>query len=205
MLAYPNIKVREIYAWGNIVAFVGNSVFKLMYMDRLVDNFEDIMMDKFVFNSRFYLSANEDGLFIGNYTIYQPYITCSTTNPKYVGEHNLVFKTKAECSDEYFQLYDIDKSTLGEIDEDDFCTYVSYRKIYFWEAGELFITPILVTFLVCVSLGFIVACLWLLKSLRLKNLRRELSDYENLEPSSAKHQQFVEEEDPKKSAASNEE
>jgi hypothetical protein len=85
VLAHPNIKVREIYAWGNIVAFVGNSVFKLMYMDRLVDNFEDIMMDKFVFNSRFYLSVNEDGLFIGNYTIYQPYITCSITNPKYLG------------------------------------------------------------------------------------------------------------------------
>ena len=58
VLAHLNIKVREIYAWDNMVAFVGRNVFKLMYLDRLVDNFEDILMDKFVFNSRFYLSAN---------------------------------------------------------------------------------------------------------------------------------------------------
>lgn len=38
---HPNIKVREIYAVGNIVAFVGRNVFKLMYMERLVDYYED--------------------------------------------------------------------------------------------------------------------------------------------------------------------
>lgn len=72
-----------------------------MYMERLVDYYEDQRMDKLVFTSDLYISANEDGIYVGNYTIIEPYISCKTSNEKYLGTHHLVFKTKAKCDEKY--------------------------------------------------------------------------------------------------------
>ena len=113
VLMHPNIKIREIYANGNIVAFIGRNVFKLTYMGRLVSYFEDRKMDKLLFTDKFYISANEDGLFVGGYSIIEPYIACSTSERKYLGTHHLTFKTKAKCNSNYFSKYNIDEKKLG--------------------------------------------------------------------------------------------
>ena len=84
-----------------------------MYMERQVDYFEDQKMDKLIFTNDFFISANEDGLFVGNYKIIEPYIACQTSNEKFLGVHHLVFKTKAKCDNEYLKHYNIDSNQVG--------------------------------------------------------------------------------------------
>ena len=69
MLTHPNIKIRQIYGFGNILVFVGRNVFKLMYMERPVKYYEDRRMDKLILTEEFCIHANENGIFIENYTI----------------------------------------------------------------------------------------------------------------------------------------
>ena len=102
-MPHPTIKIRTIYADGPLVAFVGRNIFRLMYLDRLVNYFEDQSMDKLIFSKDLFLSANEGGLIIGKYNIVPPYITCQTTDPKMAGSHSLMFKTVAECNQNFFR------------------------------------------------------------------------------------------------------
>ncbi len=95
ILPHPNIKVREIYADGPLVAFVGRNVFRLVYLDRLVNYFEDSSMDKLIFDKDLFISANEGGILFGKFNIIKPYITCQTFDEKMAGLHFLVFKTVA--------------------------------------------------------------------------------------------------------------
>lgn len=40
-----------------------------------------------------------------------------------VGSHPLIFKTTAECNDEFFNKYNIKMTTLNAYTEDDSCIY----------------------------------------------------------------------------------
>ena len=64
-------------------------------------------MDKLLFTENYFISANEDGLYIGAYSIIEPYIVCQTAERKFLGTHHLVFKTKAQCDEKYFSKYNI--------------------------------------------------------------------------------------------------
>lgn len=39
-LPHPNIKIRDIYVKGPVVAFIGRNIFRLMYLDRLVSYYQ---------------------------------------------------------------------------------------------------------------------------------------------------------------------
>ncbi len=80
---------------GPLVAFVGRSVFRLMYHDRLVSYYEDQRMDKMIFKNNTFISTNEGGILFGKYEILQPYITCLAKNPDMAGSYYLVFETVA--------------------------------------------------------------------------------------------------------------
>jgi len=51
-----------------------------MYLDRMVNYFEDQRMDKLIFRKDLFIGANEGSLLVGKYEIVQPYITCQTQN-----------------------------------------------------------------------------------------------------------------------------
>lgn len=70
--------MKEIYEVGDLVAFVGRDAFTMLYLDRVVNYFEDGNLDKLVFSGNLYISANEGGLDIGEVDIILPYISCYT-------------------------------------------------------------------------------------------------------------------------------
>ena len=160
-------------------------------------------MDKLLFTEKYFISANEDGLYIGGYNIIEPYIACQTSQRKFLGTHHLVFTTKAKCDKSYFAKYNINQKKLGEIDDNDMCIYTAYRDVYLWEVGEIFMLPILIAILIFVFIAFIISLVYCIKKIRLKKLMKELSEYEQLNPTSGNHVDLVEEEDPHKSSASN--
>lgn len=56
--SHPRIKIHEIYANGPIVAFIGRSIFKVMYLGRFVNFYEGFEIDKLAFSGSNFLSAN---------------------------------------------------------------------------------------------------------------------------------------------------
>lgn len=66
-----------------------------MYLNRLVNYYEDTSMDKLIFDKDLFISANEGGILFGKYKIIKPYITCQTRNDSKSGTYLLVFKTIA--------------------------------------------------------------------------------------------------------------
>lgn len=78
VLPHPKIKVHEIYSEGPLVAFIGRNMFKMMYLDRMVNFFEDGLVDRMIFKNNLFLSANENFLYIGTYNIEPPMIACQT-------------------------------------------------------------------------------------------------------------------------------
>ncbi len=67
------------------------------------------------------------------------------------------------------------------------CIYTAYRNVYIWEVGEIFMLPILIAIIVFLFLAFIIAIVYLIKKTKLRNLMKELSEYEKLVPSQGKH------------------
>ena len=109
ILEHPYIKVREIFEEGNILAYAGRNSFKMMYLNKKVNFYQDEQMDKIIFKDGLFIDTNENVLKIGSYKIIPPYTVCTTSSPKYLGIHNLVFKTYAECNETYFKENNIDK------------------------------------------------------------------------------------------------
>lgn len=84
------------------MAFVGKNSFALMYLDKMVNYFEDANMDKLLIYNKFYISADEEGVDIGRINIIDTYVSCHTSNEDFLGTTNLMFKTTAECNSTYF-------------------------------------------------------------------------------------------------------
>jgi hypothetical protein len=61
---------------------MGENFFKIYHNDHFVEDFEYDRMDRFTLvNNETFVSANEDGLTYGTYTLDPPVIKCRTTNP----------------------------------------------------------------------------------------------------------------------------
>ena len=103
-----------------------------MYLGKPVEYYQETSIDKVIFTKDMFISANENGVILGNYSIIKPYVSCYTNSRTYSGEHSLLFKTYAECNDTYFHLYKVDQKAIGDINEDDICVYSVYRDVYFW-------------------------------------------------------------------------
>lgn len=58
-LPYPNIEVQEIYEVDNLIALVGKNVFSVLYLERVVNYYEDGNLDKLLFYKDMFISANE--------------------------------------------------------------------------------------------------------------------------------------------------
>ena len=129
-LPYPNIEVKQIYEVDDIIAFVGRNVFSILYLERQVNYYEDGNLDKLLFSGNMFISANEEGVDIGNFIIIPPYITCFTESEYYLGSHQMQFRTYAECNEDYFKKYNVNRVGLGEINEDDICVYTVYKFQY---------------------------------------------------------------------------
>ena len=112
-LEHPHIKVREIFEEGNILVYAGRNSFKLMYLNKKVNFYQDEQLDKIIFKDGLFINTNENMIKIGSYRIIPPYTVCSTSSPKYLGTHDLVFKTYAECNETYFKEKGIDTSVIG--------------------------------------------------------------------------------------------
>lgn len=151
ILEHPHIKVREIYEEGNILAYAGRNSFKLMYLNKKVNFYQDEQLDKVIFKDGLFISTNENMLKIGNYKIIPPYTICYTASEKYLGRHDLVFKTYAECNETYFKEKNVDISAIGSYGADDVCVYTVYRTINFWEKGEVRMIPIIISLVVLVA------------------------------------------------------
>lgn len=95
---YPNIRVREVYELGDIVVYAGRSGFGITYLGKQVSYFEDLALDRLLLFDDKFISASDGKIMVGNFTIIKPYVTCYTSDPKYLGYFPLVFTTVAECS-----------------------------------------------------------------------------------------------------------
>ena len=50
--------IKDIFSEGDLVGYVGNDVFKLTYLDQLVDYFEDNSVDRIFMKGDMFLSAD---------------------------------------------------------------------------------------------------------------------------------------------------
>lgn len=51
-------------------------MFTVLYLERLVNYYEDGNLDKLLFYKNMFISANEEGVDIGKVVIIKPYIVC---------------------------------------------------------------------------------------------------------------------------------
>ena len=82
----------------DIIILSGYSVFKVMYLDRTANYFQDDMLDKIVFNKDMVITANENHIIALRYIVEKPAIVCQSHNRSQLGMHNVLLRTKAECS-----------------------------------------------------------------------------------------------------------
>ena len=113
----------------------------------------------------------------GKFNIVKPYITCQTFDEKMLGLHFLVFKTVAECNQNYLQQIGVPKFSLGDYTNADTCIYTVYLDVNFWKTGKIYLLPILITFLVFGAIALTVIALWVVKKIVLKRMQRELAEY----------------------------
>lgn len=106
-LPFPNVRVREIYEVDDMLALVGRNGFTLLYLDRLVNNYDDYSVDKLVLAPDLFISANEGGLDIGDLKLIKPYVTCRADDREFLGVTSLMFTTVAECNQTYFEKYNV--------------------------------------------------------------------------------------------------
>lgn len=81
----------------------GYSVFKVMYLDRTANYFQDDMLDKIVFYQDSVITANEKHIIALKYKIDKPTITCQAQNKSLLGMHNILLRTTAECNADYLR------------------------------------------------------------------------------------------------------
>lgn len=79
----------------DIFILSGYSVFKVMYLDRTTNYFQDDMLDKIIFLTNFVITANENHIIALKYKVEKPTVYCETTNKSLVGSHNLLLRTTA--------------------------------------------------------------------------------------------------------------
>ena len=60
------------------MAFVGRNSFSILYLNRIVNYYEDGKLDRLIFFKDNFISASEAGIDIGKVNIIKPYVTCST-------------------------------------------------------------------------------------------------------------------------------
>lgn len=87
----------------NLIIMSGYSVFKVMYLDRTANYFQDDMLDKIVFYQDSVITANEKHIIALKYKIDKPTITCQAQNKSLLGMHNILLRTTAECNADYLR------------------------------------------------------------------------------------------------------
>lgn len=190
-LPFPNVEIKEIYQADEIVAFVGRNSFSVMYLNRLVNYYEDGNLDRLIFNKDMFVSASESGVDIGKIKIIKPYITCNTQDAQFLGLSKMQFKTLAECNETYFEQYQVNMSTIEEIGPGDICVYTVFRPINYWQVGEIKPMPYIIFGLVIVALVVVTLIICFVKNLKIKRIQSLLDEYVSTNNSeSAKHQKF---------------
>lgn len=151
-------------------------------------------MDKLIFSNDLFISANEAGLFLGDFQVVQPYVTCQAHDTNQTGSHHLVFKTVAECNKNFLEEKKIDMGTIDGFTSEDSCIYTVYQQVYFWRAGEINTKPILILLLVVLAFGLGVFLIWLFKRISIRNARQELAEFTTMmeggDPSE-KHKELI--------------
>lgn len=79
----------------DIIILSGYSVFKVMYLDRTANYFQDDMLDKIIFNKDTVITANENHIIALRYRVDKPAIVCQAQNRSLLGMHNLLLRTTA--------------------------------------------------------------------------------------------------------------
>lgn len=141
-------------------------------------------MDKLLFYKDLFISANEEGIDIGNVVIVKPYVTCYTDSDYFLGKHQLEFKTTAECNEDYFEKYQVNKTLLGDIDEDDVCIYTVYKELEYWKVGEVKTYPFLIAMLVILALVIVAVIVFVLKRVKIRRVMQMIEEYSHLNPQS---------------------
>jgi hypothetical protein len=153
----PLFKVKELFAYSNMLVIMGENDFKVYHNDRLVEDIATDNMDKFLINKNQYLAVNEWGVSYGNYTIKQPVVSCETRDPHNEGVLNVLLTTEAECSLEYLSNRNIDlNATIN-----DTCLYTTPVQLVFWSPKDLSLVPFLVMTILLSTL-LITIGLWML-------------------------------------------
>ena len=163
-----NIKIKEIFEYDDLVAFVGRNEFQMMYLDVMINDFEGSKIDKIIFGENLYIGANEKGIVIGDYKIIDQYITCQVED--FVGKEELLFRTRAECDQQYFEMAGMSvEKILGAdgVTVEDQCMYTVYKDINVWkeDSFSIFKAFVLPSILVVVA-GLIALGVWIFEKAR---------------------------------------
>jgi hypothetical protein len=178
VLPRQEIAIKEITASSDVVALVGRDIFELLVADRKAAVYEDTLLDKLILSDGNFISANEDGILIGRYSITPPSIRCSTRNSSLLGTHKLVLKVTAECNPDYFAATGFQPGSLGK---DDKCVYTLYRSMAVWQPAVINTRPFMVIGICLGVMAVGVLVWWGCSYLNFRRLQNYCDNYQNLE------------------------
>jgi hypothetical protein len=178
VLPRQEITVREITSTSRVVALVGRDIFEMLVADRKAAVYEDRLLDKLILTEDHFVSANEDSIMVGRFSVAPPTLRCSTRSHSLLGSHRLVLKMTAACSQDYFNKNGFQP---GPLNADDKCVYTVYKNLVVWQPAVINTTPFMVIGVCLGLLGVGILLWWGLSFVSLRRMRNNLENYQNLE------------------------
>ncbi len=157
---------------------MGRGIFEILVGDRKAAVYEDRLLDKLILTEDHFVSANEDSIMVGAFSVAPPTLRCSTRSPSLLGTHRLVLKMTAACSQDYFSKNGFQP---GPLNADDKCVYTVYKNLLVWQPAVINTKPFMVIGVGLALLGIGILLWWGLSYISLRRMRNNLESYQNLE------------------------